>query len=210
MTMKTVLLGGAAALALTGVSAAAPTLGGSPASTTTDGFAAGTWSLGVSSYVYDSNSDTPGSFGSLNDGEFLFMYLLESDAGAQSSVDMFSVGIESGVGISALGYNDSITPDGFAGMGFQSPSSFGYNANSGAASYGFLDFNDPSSTLDPGEYSLVWFIAEAEGYTMGSATATGGGTADTNQVLVPTMIPAPGAAIALLAGLPLARRRRRD
>ncbi len=209
MTTYHALLGTATALAITGVCGAAPSLGGSPASTSSDAFASGDWSVGVASYVYDSASEMPGGFSSLNEGEFLFMYLLDGDMSATSSIDMFSVGIESGVSVSSIGYSTSIVPDGFSGNDQQSPASFGFNANSAAVSYGFLDFADPNSTLDPGEFSVLWFVADAETYTDGPATVTGGGVADTQMVLTPTMIPTPAAFVAVLAGLPMAGGRRR-
>ena len=65
---------------------------------------------------------------------------------------------------------------------------------------------DPFSTLDPGEYSLLYYVADLDDYGLVSATADGGGMGD-NQI-VPGPVPEP-TTICLLAfgGLALLRKR---
>ena len=65
---------------------------------------------------------------------------------------------------------------------------------------------NPYATLEPTEWSLVWYVAEAEDWGFVPATASGGGLG--NNQIVPGPIPAPGALALLgLAGL-FGRRRR--
>jgi hypothetical protein len=59
--------------------------------------------------------------------------------------------------------------------------------------------------LEPTEWSLVWYVANAADWTLGPGTGTGGGVGDNQSVPVP--IPAPGT-LGMLALTAVMRRRR--
>ncbi len=204
----------AAALAIGAVHAsvaAQPDIGGTPAYWEQDTFTGGIaqdWGLEVTSYVFDSTSPLPTGF-DLDLGEMLFMYLLVGDDQRTVSVDKFSVGNPDGASITEVGYSDDIGPDILDLMDYQDPYFYIYSPPSLATFYSFYsDFGDPFATLEPDEWSLVWYIAEADGWQLGNATASGLGYGDTQSVPVP-LIPEPGTALLLgLAGL-IARYARR-
>jgi hypothetical protein len=199
----------AALCAVTGSTSAQPDIGGTPIHTEADYFTGGPWGLDVFSYVFDYDSDLPDNFGGVLDpDEMLFMYLLDGDNTMNVSVDTFSVGNPNLAEINSVGWNDDIIPDGFFLVDYQDPFAFSYSGPAQATVYTYSgNPNDPFSTLDPDEWSLVWYIAVSPGWTQGPASATGGGIGDTQFVPVP--IPAPGALAVLgLAGLLGARRRR--
>jgi MYXO-CTERM domain-containing protein len=195
--------------ALTTVATAAPDIGGTPIHTEDDFFTGGPWGLFVSSYVYDDASELPEGF-SLNAGELLFIYLLDGDEdNATVSVDTFSVGNPNELPITSVGFATVITPPGFDADDREDPFLFGYSGPARATVYTYAgDFSDPFSTLDPEEWSLVWYKAEADNWGLGPATASGAGIGDTQMVPVP--LPGPGALALLgIAGLAVAQRRRR-
>jgi hypothetical protein len=197
----------AASGALAAASSAAPSIGGTPIHTEDDFFTGGPWGMAVSSYVFNSDSDLPEGF-SLADNEMLFVYLLQGDTDFEISVDTFSVGNPNLVPITSVGFSTAIVPEGLDGGDREDPFIFGYSGPAQASVYTFAgDLQDPFSTLDPGEWSLVWYVAESIDWTLGSATASGQGIG--NDQLVPVPIPAPGVlGILGLAGLISGRRRR--
>jgi len=191
---------------------AQPDIGGMPVYWEADAFAgspAVDWGVEVTSYVFDSSTDLPAGF-NLETGQLLFMYLLDGDDQRTVSVDKFAIGNPEDMSIVEVGYSDDIAPDGFAFVDYENPYLYSYSAGSQATIYTYAgDFSDPYSTLEPDEWSLVWYVAEAGGWTLGSATASGGGYGDTQLVPVP-IIPHPGAIALLgLAGLSCMRRRTR-
>jgi hypothetical protein len=160
----------------------------------------------VSSYVYDSDSDLPGDF-TLNPGEFLFVYLLDANDDLSVSVDTFSVGNPFNEPIVQVGAFTNVLPDGFDQNDREDPWLISYNPGSQSSVYTYAnDLFDPFGTLDPTEWSLVYYVAETTGWTLGSANGSGAGISDSQ--LVPVPIPTPGALALLgLAGL-MGRRRR--
>jgi hypothetical protein len=208
MQVKRILLAGTlfAFGACAATSMGAPSIGGTPIHTEDDVFSGGSWGMFVSSYVFDSNSELPGDI-TLDPGEFLFVYLLDADDEFSVSIDTYSVGNPFDQPIIEVGAITNVVPDGFAAPDREDPWLVSYNPGSQSSVYTFAnDFFDPFSTLDPTEWSLVYYIAETTGWTLGSANASGAGISDSQ--LVPVPIPAPGALALLgLAGL-MGRRRR--
>jgi len=199
----------ASTLAACSLAAAVPTIGGTPILTSEAMFDGGAadWSLTVSSYVYDSNSDLPPGF-ALLPGQLLFVYLVETGEDDSISVTNFNVGNPGNFPVLSVGFSNAITPDGLDPADRENPFLYGYSGPSQETLFTFFgDFSDPLSTLDPGEWSLVWNVIEAPGVDLGPATGLGGGQGDTQ--LVPVAIPAP-AGLALLGLAGLAGRRRRD
>jgi hypothetical protein len=193
--------------AFVAASSAAPSIGGTPIHTEDDFFTGGPWGMAVSSYVFDSDSELPEGF-SLADNELLFVYLLQGDAEFDISVDNYAVGNPNLVPVTSVGFSTAIVPEGLDGGDREDPFIFGYSGPAQASVFTYAgDAQDPFSTLDPGEWSLVWYIAEATGWELGSATASGLGIGDDQMVPVP--IPAPGVlGVLCLAGLAAGRRRR--
>jgi hypothetical protein len=195
--------------ALVGSAWAQPDIGGTPIHSEIDYFTGGPWGLYVSSYVFDEGSTLPDDFSYvLQPGEMLFVYLLDGDDDLNVSVDTFSVGNPYVATIGTVGFEDNVVPDGFDIDLYQDPYLYTYSGPAQATVYTYAgDPFDPFSTLDPDEWSLVYYVADSPSYDFGPATASGAGLQDTQQVPVP--IPAPaGLALLGLAGLAASRRRR--
>jgi hypothetical protein len=196
----------------TGPVSAVPVIGGDPIYTqANDDFSGGQtdWSLTVFSYVFDTTSSSlPGSL-TLDPGEMLFMYLLDGlDISRTVSLDYFSVGNPHLLPINCVAYEDAVVPAGYDSADFQAPYTYGYAGPSQATVYNYSgDFLNPYCTLDPDEYSLVYYIAVAQGYTQVPASASGGGVGDNG--LVPGPIPEPATIFLLgLGALALVRKRK--
>jgi MYXO-CTERM domain-containing protein len=201
------LVAGIAGTLIAASASAAPDIGGSPLHTEEDYFTGGPWAMTVFSYVFDDDADVPDGF-NLNSGQFLFIYLLDGDEdNAEISVDTFSVGNPNLAPIVTVGFSTFTLPDGYDMNDREDPFLFGYSGPAQASIFTYAgNPNDPFSTLDPDEWSLVYYVAETDGWTLGSANGSGGGISDSH--LVPVPIPTPGA-LALLAFAGLASRRRR-
>ena len=189
---------------------AAPDLDGSdPIYTQTDIFSAGDWAVTVYSYVYDTTSTKlPGTY-ALAQGEMLFMYLLDHIIEPSStSVDHFTVGNPFEYSITDIGYEQGIVPAGYDGGDFDEPYIYGYSALAKESTFTYYgDFGDPWVTLDPGEYSLVYYIAECDQYGGVPGSILSGGQSDTQ--FVPGPIPEPTTLCLLgLGALALLRKRR--
>ncbi len=200
------------ALIPTSVLGANPEIGGEAIYMGEDYFSTDEWGITAYSYVFDSSSSSlPESFSrfSLNPGEMLFMYLLDCDFTKTVAVNHFSVGNPSTVQINSVGWTSDVVPDGYNISGHQSPYLYGFSGLAEATVYTYTgDLTDPFSALEPGEYSLIYYIAQADGYSMVSATAEGGGTGDNGLVPGP-VTPEPATLFLLCLGsLSLLRKRK--
>jgi hypothetical protein len=193
-------------------------IGGDPIYVEQDVFSVAQWSLTLTSFVFDETSDSlPAGIDSLNPGETAFVYFLDMSNSSATSVTNFSVGNPEQLPVNTVGWlgpadvvptvNGSPTTD-----TFQDPYLYGYSGPAQATVYTYSgDFFDPWCTLDPNEYSLVYYIAES-GWTWVSATASSQG-ASANQ-LVPGpgstgVVPEPSLLIGSLLGLGLLLRLRK-
>ena len=189
-----------------------PDIGGDPIYTqVNDDFSGGQtdWSLTVFSYVFDTTSPSlPGSL-TLDPGEMLFMYLLNGMHTTKAvSIDYFSIGNPHLLPINCVAYENTVVPAGYDSADFQAPYTYGYAGPSHATVYNYSgDFFNPYFTLDPDEYSLVYYITVAQDYTQVPASASGGGVGDNG--LVPGPIPEPATIFLLgLGALALVRKRK--
>ena len=167
------------------------------------------WCLNVYSYVFDNTSSSlPGNL-ALDTGEMLFMYLIGCPDTMSISVDYFSVGNPHLALINTVGVEDQVVPSGYESLFFQEPYIYGYAGPAEATVFNYSgNFLDPYCTLDPGEYSLIYYIAVSPGYTQVSASASGGGVADNG--LLPGPVPEPATILLLgLGSLALLRIRKR-
>lgn len=192
-----------------GVSLAGSGINGSdPIYTEDDYFSGGSWEMYVYSYVYDTTcTKLPGVL-ELDPGEMLFLYLLDVPETSGTSVEHYTVGNPDLMVINTVGFENSVVPDGYNIINFDDPYIYGYSGTAEAIIYTFFgDFMDPWCTLDPGEYSLVYYISVADAYGPVSATADSQGIGDTQSV--PGPVPEP-TTICLLAlgGLALLRKRK--
>jgi len=187
-----------------------PDLGATPLYSEEDAFTADQWGMMVYSYIFSDVFAPPVEFGQiLSEGELLFAYLLDGDDWMSVSVSSFSVGNPHEALIGIVGFEDDIEPAGFDLDLYQQPAQYGYNHPSLQTVFTYFDMNDPFAVLDPDEWSLVWYIAEATDWTLGPGTGTGGGVSDNQSVPVP--LPAPGALCLLVfAALVGGRRGRRQ
>jgi hypothetical protein len=186
-----------------------PDLGAEPLYSEEDVFAANDWGMTVYSYVFSDIFPPPDEFGQvLDEGELLFAYLLDGDDATNVAVSSFSVGNPHEAAIGIVGYENDIEPPGYDLLMYQHPSQYGYNHPSLQTVFAYFDMNDPFAVLEPDEWSLVWYVAEASDWTLGPGTGTGGGVSDNQSVPVP--LPAPGVlclfALAAVAGRARARR----
>jgi len=188
-----------------------PDIGGDPIYTQkNDDFSGQTtdWALTVYSYVFDDTSSSlPGSL-ALDPGEMLFMYLLDCSDTKTVSLNYFSIGNPHLLPINCVAYENTVVPAGYDSADFQAPYTYGYAGPSHATVYNYSgDFFNPYFTLDPDEYSLVYYITVAQDYTQVPASASGGGVGDNG--LVPGPIPEPATIFLLgLGALALVRKRK--
>jgi hypothetical protein len=209
-TLNRFMLAVVGVCALTGSAWAQPDIGGTPIYSEIDYFTGGPWGLDVSSYVFDEDSTLPDNFSyALQPGEMLFVYLLDGDEALDVSVDTFSVGNPNDLPIGTVGFEDNVIPPGFDIQFYQEPYLFTYSGPAQASVFTYAgDPFDPFSTLDPEEWSLVYYVADSPAWSLGPATASGAGLQNTQDVPVPN-IPGPaGLALLGLAGLTASRRRR--
>jgi len=171
-----------------------PDIGGTAVYTEQDYFSANGWGVTAYSYVYDSTGGAapeiyPGF--ALNAGEMLFVYLLDYDDSESVSVDHFAVGNPELAAISTVGWSVDVAATGYNVSNHQEPYLSGYSGPAQAVIFTYTgNFMDPWSTLDPGEYSLVYYVAGCDNYGFVGATADGAGTCE-NQLVPGPSVPEP-------------------
>jgi len=194
------------------VQAANPDIGAAPVYAEQDYFSADGWAVTVYSYVYDSAGGTapeiyPGF--TLNAGEMLFLYLLDYHDSQSVSVDHFAVGNPELAAINAVGWSVHVTPAGYNVSNHQQPYLAGYTGPAQAVVFTYTgNFMDPWSTLDPGEYSLLYFVAACHDYGFVGATADGRGQCE-NQLVPGPSVPEPATICLFGLGLAALLRKRR-
>jgi len=137
------------------------------------------------------------------------MYLLDGDDSTTVSVDHFSVGNPDMMSVQTVGWTVNVVPPLYDVTNHQDPYLYGFSGPAEATIFTYSgNLMDPWCTLDPDEYSLVYYIATAEEYREVSATADGGGQGN-NQLLPGPAVPEP-TTIALfgLGALALLRKRK--
>jgi len=190
-------------------------IGGAPIYTEQDTFTQDSWAVTVTSFVFDATSaSVPTGIAPLNSGETLFVYFMDMDNAEPTSVSNFSVGNPDMLPVKTVGWLGplSIVPvvDGSPTTDtFQDPYLYGYSGPASSTIYSYFgNFFDPFVTLDPGEYSVVYFIAEST-WQLVDGTATGAGISDNRIVPGPAIIPEPSLLAAGLLGLGMLLKLRR-
>jgi len=160
-----------------------------------DYFGNDTWGMTVYSYVYDSTCNLPNLGVSLNSDEMLFVHLLDCNDVTSASIIQYSVSNPDEIEIpdSSVGASHNVVPDGYDTGDYQTPFLCGYSGSAQAEVYIFF-----FDTLDPHEWSMVYYKATASEWGPVSATANSGGYSDNQQVPGPIL---PEPATILLLGI---------
>ena len=191
-----------------------PDIGGDPIHTQANDDFSGQqtdWGLTIYSYVFDSTSSSlPNLNVSLASDEMLFVYLLDSDDTKIVSMSHFSVGDPYLVPINNVGYEGNVVPQGYDAPDYQKPYLFGYfgtvQETETIYTYAYNPM-EPDPTLDPDEWSLVYYRAVAPDWGLVNATVSGGGEDDNG--FLPGPVPEPATVLLLgLGALALVRIRR--
>jgi len=191
MKRLTVILAAAIVTAGTSINtlSANPDIGGDPIYTEKDYFSAGDWAMMVYSYVYDNTSTSLPGVIELDPGEMLFMYLLDCDVTKEISVEHFSIGNPQLKVINTVGYEQDVAPVRYDPCDFEDPYIYGYSGTAEATIFTYYgNLFDPWCTLDPGEYSLIYYIAVSDNYGPVTATADSQGIGNNQYVPGPADI----------------------
>jgi hypothetical protein len=114
----------------------------------------------------------------------LFAYLIHVDEASESSIHISLVTNPCGLIVNAVGYLNGIEPEGYDESLQQAPHLYGYSSPSSATVWNFTgNPEDPLSTLDPGEWALLYHVAEAEAWGEVSGGVTTGGSPVLGEVL---------------------------
>ena len=188
---------------------AVPIIGGDPIYTREDIFSAGGWAMTVYSYVFDETSSSlPGSL-ALDPGEMLFMYLLDVPLASSTSIDHYTIGNPSLMAINECGFENTIVPLGYELRTDEDPYDYRYSGAAQATVFTYFgNVSDPWCTLDPDEYSLVYYIAVSDVYGPVPATANSAGFGSTRAVPGPA-VPEPATICLLALGTLVVLRKRR-
>ena len=140
----------------------------------------------------------------------LFMYLLDVDITSSTAVEHFTTGNPDLMVINTVGYENTVVPVGYNPADSEEPYIYGYSGTAEATIFTYFgDFMDPWCTLDPGEYSLVYYIAVSDNYGPVNATADSAGMGSTQSLPGPT-IPEPTTICLLGLGALALLRKRKD
>ncbi len=172
-----------------------------------------TWRVEVSSFVYDSSSETvPAGTPMPGAGQALFVYLVENtgnDLPTDIAVTDFSIGNPDSLPLLAFAAATAEADD-LEEEDRSDPRNFFENAQSIAYNWQDLAFPRPATTeLLIGQWSVVYFLVDGT-YTDQNGTIIAGGISDGHSVLGP-MIPEPTTLLVCLVGvgsLAMCRRRR--
>jgi hypothetical protein len=147
------------------------------------------WSATIYSYVFDEDSLTPSGL-VLEPGELLFVYLIQVDEGSASSVTLTLVTNPCEALINAVGYISDVEPVGLDASMREAPFIYGYSSPSASTVWNFTgDPQNPQSTLDPGEWSMLFHVAEADEWSMVNAGVSVGGPPLLGEVLGVVLLP---------------------
>jgi hypothetical protein len=166
------------------VSAAAPSLpGATPVATQETTFDGDDWSATVYSYVFDEGTVTPSGL-IVQPGEVLFVYLIAADEASASSITIALVTNPCEQLVNTVGYINDVVPEGFETARREAPFIYGYSAPSDATVWNYTgNPEDPTSTLDPGEWSLLFHVAETDAWSLVEGAVSTGGAPVAGEVL---------------------------
>jgi hypothetical protein len=89
-----------------------------------------------------------------------------------------------------VGYISDVEPTGFDTSMRETPFIYGYSSPSASTVWNYTgDPQDPQSTLDPGEWSLLFYVAETSAWSTVSGGVSVGGTPLLGDVLGPATSP---------------------
>jgi len=191
-------------------------IGGDPIHVEQDVLAADNWAMEVTSFVYDfTSASLPAGVPELKVNETLFVYFLDMNNALPTSTNNFNVGNPDQFPVVCVGWLSPLwvvpVVDGNPTTDtFQDPYLYGYSGPAKATVYTYSgNFFDPYCTLDPPEYSLVYYVARS-GWQLTSGTVSGGGMSDNDLVPGPgPVIPEPSVLALLGIGALAAIRLRR-
>jgi hypothetical protein len=159
--------------------------GAAPSATLETALSGEDWNAHVYSYAFDEDAVPPAEL-VLEDGELLCVYLVHLDQASESSIHISLVMNPCDVIVNTVGYLAGIQPLGYDEAMQQGPFLYGYSSPASATVWNYTgNPDDPLSTLDPGEWSLLYHVAEADAWGPVSGGVTTGGSPVLGEVLGP-------------------------